>query len=71
MLNDDCIEHIYKIYYTEHCLKNIHKLRCPQCNRMKQERIKLCNPCSMIEVGFTPSFIMMFTGWTKFKQNVT
>ena len=68
MLNDDCVEYIYKMYYQEHCIKNIHKLRCPQCNRMKHEKIELCNPCSMIEMGFTSNFIMLFTAWQKLNQ---
>lgn len=68
MLNDDCVEHIFKIYYKEHCIENIHKLRCPQCNRMKPEKFEVCNPCSMIDIGFTPYFAMLFTAWKKIKQ---
>lgn len=67
ILNDDCIELIWKKYYKVHCVNNLSLKICPQCKKQKNEHKNLCNKCMMIDAGFTPGFVMLFTAWKLIK----
>ena len=61
MLNNDCLEKIWKIYYKTHCVENIYNKMCPKCQKIKNECMLYCMKCDMVDVGFTSQFIVLFS----------
>ena len=69
MLNDDCIEYIWKLYFKNNCVRDIWKVKCPDCDKIKKKHMEYCMRCGMIRAGFTPSFIMLFSAWKALNNN--
>lgn len=68
MLNEDCIQNIWNMYYQRYVIEDITKTICTECKRQKQTEKRYCKICTMIQGGLTPGLAMIFSEWRRKSQ---